>query len=42
MVKGDLSFSFLFWVRGLVNVFFSFLGPLKKLQVFNKFGMCKV
>jgi hypothetical protein len=25
-----------------VNVFFSFLGPLKELQVFNKFGMCKV
>ncbi len=29
--EGDLSFLFLFWVRGrgLVNVFFSFLGPLK-------------
>ncbi len=40
--KGDLSFFFLFWVRRLVNVFFSFLGPLKKLQVFNKFGVCKV
>jgi ABC-type microcin C transport system permease subunit YejB len=35
--EGDLSFFFLFWVRGLVNVFFSFLGPLKKLQDFKKF-----
>ncbi len=35
--EGDLSFSFY-----LVNVFFSFLGPLKKLQVFNKFTICKV
>jgi hypothetical protein len=40
--EGDLSFFFLFWVRGLVNGFFSFFCPLKKLQVFNKFGMCKV
>ncbi len=40
--EGDLSFFFLFWARGPVNVFFSFLGPLKELQVFNKFGMCKV